>query len=179
MSLSDDPLNNASPTTRQRFENALARRRSRESQFRVVIPPATIQHLEAKAHQAQGGENQAWVQWEYSPEEWAHFDQISPRKLSQGQDDLSATCAPLSQFQRLYRHGHCGYCSLLPVVCGLGKIRILARILMADDIGMYGIRENRDALLHIEQNSLVNKLPLQRCSERVSLRGCETVSLSL
>jgi len=49
----------------------------------------------------------------------------------------------------------------LPVVCGLGKIRILARILMADDIGIYGIRENRDSLLYIEQNSPINKLPVR------------------
>ena len=82
MPLSDDPLNNASPKTRQRFENARARRRSRESRFQVVIPSSVMQHIEARAQQAQGNDSQAWVQWEYSPKEWARFDQIDwmPRR---------------------------------------------------------------------------------------------------
>jgi len=76
MTLSDDDLlNNASPTTRQRFEHALARRKSRESSFQVVIPSASMRYLEAKMQQA----HQAWVHWEYSSEEWARFDQIDWR----------------------------------------------------------------------------------------------------
>jgi len=76
MSLSDDDLlNNASPKTRQRFEHARARRKNRESSFQVVVPSASIHYLEAKMQQ----EQQAWVHWEYSPEEWARFDQIDWR----------------------------------------------------------------------------------------------------
>ena len=76
MSLSDDDLlNNASPKTRQRFEHVLARRKSRESRFQVAIPSASIHYLEEKAQQA----HQAWVHWEYSPEEWALFDRIDWR----------------------------------------------------------------------------------------------------
>ena len=76
MSLSDDDLlNNASPQTRQRFEQAKARRKSRERSFQVVIPSASLHALEAKEHQAQ----QAWVRWEYSPEEWARLDRIDWR----------------------------------------------------------------------------------------------------
>jgi len=76
MSLSDDDLlNNASTETRQRFEQALARRKSRESKFQVEIPSASIHDLEEKEQQA----HQAWVHWEYSPEEWALFDRIDWR----------------------------------------------------------------------------------------------------
>lgn len=59
MSLSDDPLNNASPKTRQRFENALEKWRS-----------------EVLAQQAQSSASQTWAHWEYSPDEWALFDRV-------------------------------------------------------------------------------------------------------
>ena len=73
--LDDDLLNNASAQTRQRFEEARSRRKSQESQFQVVVPPASIDALDAKMQQ----DSQAWVKWEYSPEEWARFDQIDWR----------------------------------------------------------------------------------------------------
>lgn len=76
MSLSDDPLNNVSPKTRQRFENALARRRSKEGRSPAVIPSFVMQHVEVPAQQAQGSDSQAWVHWEYSTDEWALFDKI-------------------------------------------------------------------------------------------------------
>lgn len=80
MSLSDeDLLNNTSPQTRQRFEQARARRKSEEKSFQVVIPSASLQELEAKEQQAQRNESQAWVRWEYSPEEWKRLDQIDWR----------------------------------------------------------------------------------------------------
>ncbi len=69
---SDDPLNNVSPKTRQRFENALARRRSKEGRPPAVIPSLVMQHVEVPAQQA-------WVHWEYSPNEWARFDSIDWR----------------------------------------------------------------------------------------------------
>jgi len=73
MSLSDDDLlNNAKPVTRQRFEHARARRKSKENSFQVVIPSSVQQGAEALAQQAR----QARVHWEYSPEEWALFDRI-------------------------------------------------------------------------------------------------------
>lgn len=81
MSTSDDPLNNVSPKTRQRFENALERRRGRERSFQVVVPPSVMQHLEARAQPAQSNKSQAWVHWEYSPEEWTLFDAIDWRPV--------------------------------------------------------------------------------------------------
>jgi hypothetical protein len=49
---------------------------------------------------------------------------------------------------------------VLPVVCGLGKFGILAHFLMADLTSFYGIRESTDRLLSSEQNSQINKLPV-------------------
>jgi hypothetical protein len=57
---------------------------------------------------------------------------------------------------------------ILPVVCGLGKYGILAHFLMADLTSFYGIRESTDRLLSSEQNSQINKLPLQQIAERLS-----------
>ena len=109
MSLSDDPLKNASPKTRQRYEEALARRRSKEQSFHraspfVVArrvepsvpvespdeghawahePPAPPEHFmrESQVHgsfpsRIQGSEQQSWASWEYSPQEWALFEDV-------------------------------------------------------------------------------------------------------
>lgn len=64
-----DPVENASPETRERYLNALERRKSREASFQVEVPLSSMKELEARAQQA-------WVHWEYSPEEWAFFEQV-------------------------------------------------------------------------------------------------------
>jgi hypothetical protein len=72
----DDPRNNVSPTTEQRFEDALERQRSRESSFQGALPSSPMQHIEPVASQERVSESQAWVHWEYNPEDWALFEKI-------------------------------------------------------------------------------------------------------
>jgi hypothetical protein len=111
MSLSDDPLNNVSPKTRQRYESALARRRSKERGFQKVSPFSVARHIEASApqeqineshawaHEApapqeQGSANQAWIHWEYNPEEWAHFEKIDWKSVRRTYWLLVGLCFP-------------------------------------------------------------------------------------
>jgi len=80
MSSLNDPLSNVSPETRQRKVFALEGRGSEESGFQGELPSSVMQHVEAQQEQVSGSE--AWVHWEYSPEEWALFEKIDWKPAS-------------------------------------------------------------------------------------------------
>ena len=56
-----DPLEHASPATRQRYLNARERRKSREASFQVKALPSSIQALEAKMQQEQSSRRQGGI----------------------------------------------------------------------------------------------------------------------
>ena len=61
-----DPLEHASPATRQRYLNARERRKSREASFQVKVPPSAIQELEAKMQLEAQTQPEAKMQQEQS-----------------------------------------------------------------------------------------------------------------
>ena len=60
---------------------------------------------------------------------------------------------------------------VVPVVCGLGKYRLLAHFQIADDTWLYKDRDNTGRLSSIEEISRVHKLPVQGVSRPLSDLG--------